>query len=315
MQILNLTQIESNLRIKHILNKFKNLPANHSLILHFNHNLKHYYDELATKKSSNFEWKDLSQGPTIWEAKITKKSKVLKELTLGEMVTKDIRIAEVFSNYNLDFRSGSTKTFTNACQEKGLDKQLIEQEITNLNYINTDSQLNFDNWELDYLADYIVNTHHSFIKNNINIIYDLCKKVSKVHGENHKELIETSTLFKTLVAETRPHMFKEETILFPYIKKLVNSNQNNEPFNKVGTIKNPLRRMMIEHISVETIMKKMRELNNSYTLPEDACSTYQLLFTKLIEFEQDLYQHVHLENNILFPKTILLEEKLLNRKN
>jgi len=315
MEILNLTQIESNLRIKYILNKFNELQENHSLILHFNHNLTHYYDDLATKKNTNFEWKNLSQGPTIWEAKLTKKSKVLKELTLGEMVTKDIRVTEIFAKYGLDFCCGSNETFTKACKDKQIDKTLIEREISKLNQKNKKNQLNFNNWELDYLADYIVNTHHIFIKNNINIIYDLCKKVAKVHGENHKELIETSALFKTLVAETRPHMFKEETILFPYIKKLVNSNQNNVPFNQEGTIKNPLRKLMVEHSSVGSITKKIRTLNHSYTLPEDACSTYQLLFTKLIEFEQDLHQHVYLENNILFPKTILLEEKLFNRKN
>ena len=145
------------------------------------------------------------------------------------------------------------------------------------------------------------------------IILEYTQKVAIVHGERHPEAIEIANNFIKVMEELGSHMKKEEHVLFPYIKKLVAAKKENTKMDPppFGTIQNPVRMMEMEHEAVGDVAEQINQLTNGYNPPADACTTFRLSFAKLKEFEDDLHQHIHLENNILFPRAIELEKELL----
>ena len=154
--------------------------------------------------------------------------------------------------------------------------------------------------------------HHKYVADNIPLLREFTAKVARVHGEAHPEVVEIARLFEAVAAELEQHMMKEENILFPYIKQLAQADSSRQitppPF---GTVGNPIRMMEMEHENAGNILKKIGELSGGFVPPPDACNTYRVSYLKLREFEADLHQHIHLENNILFPKAIELESRLL----
>jgi regulator of cell morphogenesis and NO signaling len=166
---------------------------------------------------------------------------------------------------------------------------------------------------LDFLIDHIVNIHHSYVAESLPIILEYSNKVATVHGHHYAEVIEINKLFTEAANELAEHMKKEELILFPFIKQLIKANREGTlaPQPPFGTVNNPINMMEAEHETVGDIFKKIAKLTKNYTPPEDACNTFRALYASLDEFEQDLHQHIHLENNILHPKGIVLENKLL----
>jgi regulator of cell morphogenesis and NO signaling len=171
----------------------------------------------------------------------------------------------------------------------------------------------FDSWSLDFLSDYIVNTHHKYVSKAIPQILPLAQKVAEVHGEKHPEVVVINELFNGLADELMSHMQKEEMILFPYIKKLVveeSAGKCDDPAC-FGSIGSPISVLEAEHENAGVILKELYRLSAGYQVPEDACNTFRVLFGKLKEFEDDLHRHIHLENNILFPKAIEMEQALL----
>jgi regulator of cell morphogenesis and NO signaling len=234
----------------------------------------------------------------------------LDEKTLAEIVTDNIRSAIVFEEYGLDFCCNGKRPLAEACQNKNVNVEDVLRSLSELDSKNNSEKINY--WELDFLIDYIINNHHQYVRKMIPIISMHADKVASVHGENHPETKQIADLFFAVREELESHMMKEERILFPYIKQLYYANKNNEqiappPF---GTIQNPIRMMEAEHQSAGDAMKSIRELSNNFSTPEDACNTFKALYSDLKEFEEDLHKHIHLENNILFPKSIKLEEEL-----
>lgn len=238
------------------------------------------------------------------------------ETTIGEIVAKDYRKADVFKKYGLDFCCGGKKELAKACEAKGIDLKEIEKELNAIDQWQGSPSQNFYNWNIDFLADYIVNTHHKYVLQSIPILVQYTQKVAKVHGDNHPEVIKIADHFMSIIDELNRHMMKEENVLFPYIKKLADAKSKNLRIDPAGfgEIKNPIHVMELEHEVVGNLMKEIKELSNNYTVPPDACTTYRISFTKLKEFEEDLHQHIHLENNILFPKAFELESELLAKK-
>jgi regulator of cell morphogenesis and NO signaling len=157
-----------------------------------------------------------------------------------------------------------------------------------------------------------VNTHHSYVKKNLPDIKAYADKVARVHGSRHEELLTLRQLVDGVYTELMNHMVKEEKVLFPYIKELVATKNNTQPLHAshFGTVQNPINMMEMEHEVVAKNLADIRELTNDYQLPEDACASYSLLYRMLDEFENDLHVHVHLENNILFPKALEIEKQL-----
>ncbi|MEO8770936.1 MAG: hemerythrin domain-containing protein, partial [Ferruginibacter sp.] len=188
----------------------------------------------------------------------------------------------------------------------------IEQELQQADKIPTSRPLPYNEWGLDFLADYIVNTHHRYIKTNLPDVRIYATKVMKVHGNNHPELLKIHELIEEVNAELTAHMVKEEKVLFPYIKALAIAKNNSSSVyeENFGTVQNPINMMEMEHELVGKNMEEIRTLSNNYLLPEDACASYSLLYRLLSEFEEDLHLHIHLENNILFPKALELEKQL-----
>jgi len=241
------------------------------------------------------------------------KNEVVADLanqTLAEIVTENIRSAIVFEEFGLDFCCKGKRLLSKACADKNVE---VEKVVNSLNELNTNNDsVNVNDWELDFLADYIINNHHQYVRRMIPVISLHADKVAAVHGQNHPEMIEISDLFLAVREELEGHMMKEERILFPYIKQLYNAKKNNEqiappPF---GTIQNPITLMEAEHESAGNAMYSIRGLSENFKAPADACNTFKALYSELKEFEEDLHKHIHLENNILFPKSIELETEM-----
>ncbi|PAU93274.1 iron-sulfur cluster repair di-iron protein [Aliifodinibius salipaludis] len=236
---------------------------------------------------------------------------ITKERTVGQIVKDDYRTAQIFQQHGLDFCCGGGRTIEEACAKKDVDLNKIVQA---LNQITTDGSKedNYDQWSLDFLVDYIVNNHHEFTRNKLPEIGKYAKKVAAVHGKRHEELNVIYYEFTMLHTEIFNHLDKEEHILFPYIKQLVEAEKEGVKPEKpeFGEAANPIAMMEDEHDEAGTSMAKIRRLSNDFTPPEDACTTYRLLYENLEGFEKDLHKHVHLENNILFPKALELEKRL-----
>lgn len=234
-----------------------------------------------------------------------------EEKTIGQFVKDDYRTAQVFQQHGLDFCCGGNRTIKEACKKKDLNPDEIFRDLEQIKTSGIKED-NYSQWSLDFLVDYIVNNHHKFTRNKLPEIGKYAKKVAKVHGERHEELNEIYYEFTMLHTEIFNHLDKEERILFPYIKELVEADKNDKKpkVPEFGEAANPIAMMEDEHDEAGDSMAKIRKLSNDFTPPPDACTTYRLLYQNLEGFEKDLHKHVHLENNILFPKALELEKRL-----
>ena len=226
---------------------------------------------------------------------------VSDNLTVGEIVTNDFRTSIVFKNAGIDFCCGGKQTIEEACREKGINQKSLEKELNELGQQNFPSH-NFKEWDPAFLSDYIVNTHHKFLRKHLPELLFYTGKIATVHGENHPELIEVAELFEEMNKELTQHLQNEEEVLFPAIKKTL----NNPSRESKKTIHSEIERMFGEHDFAGGAMDKINRLTKNYQIPEDACKTYEVTLKLLQQFEDDLHVHVHLENNILFPKALNL---------
>lgn len=307
---IDVTVLEPRMKHPTIFKKFDEITAGESFIISNDHDPKPLYYQLLGERGNIFSWEYIENGPDNWLVKIQKNNSTIED-SIGELVAKDLRKAEVFKKFNIDFCCGGKKTLSQVCNDKQINIKDVESELEKLDSTSESVSQNYNEWSLDFLVDFIINTHHKYVKNSLPILLEYTAKVAKVHGKEHLEVVAIYDLFKEASDELNLHMMKEETILFPYIKQLVNEKNSVNEGCSFGTVKNPIRMMEHEHDVVGNIFKTIRELSNDYTPPEDACTTYKLSYKKLEEFENDLHQHIHLENNILFPKSIKLESELL----
>jgi regulator of cell morphogenesis and NO signaling len=234
----------------------------------------------------------------------------LEQIRIGEYVAKDFRTAALFSKYGIDFCCNGNRSIEEACQKKAVTADVLLQEIETVLSSKSDSGIDYNAWPIDLLADYIEKTHHRYVSEKTPILLQFLDKLSRVHGAKHPELLLINELFKGCAGELAQHMKKEELILFPFIKKMVHATLSDELIElpHFETIQNPIAMMMHEHDAEGVRFRKIAELTNNYTPPADGCNTYKVTFAMLEEFEQDLHKHIHLENNILFPKAAKLEK-------
>ncbi|MCD6011019.1 MAG: iron-sulfur cluster repair di-iron protein [Flavipsychrobacter sp.] len=234
--------------------------------------------------------------------------------TVGQIVADNFRAAEVFKKYGIDFCCKGGKLFTDVCREKKLDAAQIEHELTEkFAYTIPRPEDSLQNMPLDELVEHIQTTHHRYVRESIPALLSFLNKINTVHGGRHPELQGILSEFSESADELMHHMVKEETILFPAIKKLAEAERNNQslpPFF-FGKLINPISTMEEEHATEGARFARIVELSNNFTPPEDGCTTYRVAFMKLDEFMNDLFTHIHLENNILFPKAFMLEDKLV----
>ena len=232
---------------------------------------------------------------------------------IGELVAKDYRTASVFKKYSIDFCCQGNRTIEEACEKKNIDTKKVLEDLVAMMEAKSESTTDYQSWPLDLLADYIEKKHHRYVQEKTLEIQPYLDKICKVHGERHPELLKIKEEFNASAGELAAHMKKEELILFPFIRKMTKAKLENAKVDAAhfGTVKNPIQMMMSEHTVEGNRFMKIEELTNNYTPPQDACNTYRVSFALLKEFEQDLHLHIHLENNILFPKAIEIEKELI----
>ena len=228
--------------------------------------------------------------------------KTYKQTKIGDIVTQDFRAAEVFKKAGIDFCCGGSQSLEAACRDKKLDVAEIESELEKLENSEPGSSHKFNEWKLDFLCDYIVNTHHQTVMKLLPELTFYTQKIAEVHGDNHHELPEIANLFAQVDTELRQHLCNEEEVLFPAIREVLKTNSAESK----ATIISEITRMTGEHEFAGGAMDKINELSHSYAVPDDGCNTYRVAYKLLEQFEDDLHIHVHLENNILYPKAMKL---------
>jgi len=227
--------------------------------------------------------------------------------TVGEFVAEDYRTAAVFEKHGVDFCCGGKVSLSQACRDKGIELDKILADIKAARETPLDENHHYSAWELSFLADYIINIHHSYLWKNLPQLVSYTAKVARVHGANHPEVIEIASIFERLATDMDSHLREEEEVLFPAVRNVEETQKTGTaPDAKdMETIRVSLEKLIREHNEAGEAIHAIRHLSNDYALPSDACNTYMVAYQKLGEFEEDLHKHVHLENNILFPKAAL----------
>ncbi|GIU81510.1 MAG: iron-sulfur cluster repair di-iron protein [Acidobacteria bacterium] len=236
--------------------------------------------------------------------------------TIREIALEYPQSVRVFERYKIDYCCGGRKFLEEVCQSLGLEAEKIWHEIQNEIAENSEQTEFPERKKASELVDYILEKHHVYTKDAIERLKPLMEKVCRRHGKAYPELLELQKAFLSLADELLVHMKKEEMVLFPYIKVLSAVVSTNFPISEphFGTVKNPVRMMMLEHDASGDILRQMRSITNDYSLPEGACPSFTALYYELEELEKDLHRHIHLENNVLFPQAVELEEKVLGER-
>lgn len=232
----------------------------------------------------------------------------MKNLSVGKIVADNFATAAVFSKYGIDFCCHGDVLLSQACLDAGVNSDEIEQALQR---IHLDHQHGFSSWPLDLLIDYVLKVHHRGIRRNGPEILVLMNKVLAAHSEAHPELLELHNLFVESLKDLESHLQKEENVLFPYLLELFAASEDGRTLEQMhcGTVKNPIRVMRMEHEGEGDRYHRISELTNGFCAPADGCGSYRLLMERLKIFVNDLYEHIHLENNIIFPQAVVLEEK------
>ncbi|MBF0544267.1 MAG: iron-sulfur cluster repair di-iron protein [Candidatus Riflebacteria bacterium] len=229
--------------------------------------------------------------------------------TIGEIVADDYRTARVFERHEIDFCCGGKVSLAETCKNKRIDFTVISDELEAVRIEALERAKNHASWELPFLADYIINIHHSYLKDNINQLSAYIRKIAAVHGELHPEVKEISKIFDKVEVDLMIHMQKgEEETLFPAIKRAAGTAKEGMTPNPKDReiIKNSVISLSLEHEDIGEAIHTIRRLSKDYAIPDNVCNTFVLTYQKLKEFEEDLHKHVHLENNILFLKATQL---------
>ncbi len=232
------------------------------------------------------------------------------QTTVREIVAEDFRTAAVFDKFGIDFCCGGNRPLGQVCQERGVAVADVAAALDAASATPPAPELpRFNTWDPPALVSYIVANHHMYVKTAIPPLLEHTKKIASVHGERHPELAEVAATFAAVADEMHSHMFKEERILFPFIVAMAEAVASGRPVPPApfGTVENPIRMMEHEHESAGGAMARIRTITGDYQPPADGCSTYRVTLEELKAFENDLHRHVHLENNILFPKALALE--------
>ncbi|MGQ1891786.1 iron-sulfur cluster repair di-iron protein [Thermophagus sp. OGC60D27] len=236
--------------------------------------------------------------------------KIDAKTIVGDIVKENYKVAPVLEKHKIDFCCGGNISLDEACSRASVDvgalipklEEVMQEEDFDARFIRS--------LELDQLADYIEKRHHAYVKEKIPFLKAKLEKLCSVHGEHHPELFKVEELFTESAQNLSMHLMKEELILFPQIRKLVKASKGESvDLSDLQGVESPIKVMLAEHDAEGDRFKTISELTNGYQTPDDGCNTYEVTMRTLQEFEEDLHRHIHLENNILFPEAIILEEK------
>ncbi len=227
--------------------------------------------------------------------------------TVAELVTERPVRAEVFEKHGIDYCCGGRKTLAEAVAAAGADPARVTEELAAVDASGGDADVpDWNAMGLAELSDHIVATHHAYLNEALPRIAGLIEKVAGAHGSKHPETIELHRMFPGFVEEMGRHLAKEEMVLFPMLREL--EAGGSVPMH-CGGVQNPIGAMLMEHDQAGDALRKMRELTGGYAVPGDACNTFRVMLHSLEELERDTHRHVHLENNILFPKAVAAQQR------
>lgn len=227
----------------------------------------------------------------------------LSQKPIGQIVADDFRTAQVFRSYGLDFCCGGKKSLEESCERKNIDFKQVLADLSNLKQGEIGGH-NFNEWSLDFLVDYIINNHHKYIRTKLPEVNFYAEKVARVHGSHHPELLDILRNVRELSEELLYHIDEEEKGIFEQIKDMVRNNNSENMRDAL------IAELEEQHEKAGALMEEIEQLSAGFTPPEDACASYRVLFQNLEAFQLDLHKHVHLENNILFPKALALHEQM-----
>lgn len=298
---LNVTQIEPKLKHPTIFKHFDELEPGEGFVIYNDHDPKPLYYQLLGERGDIFKWEYLEQGPEVYRVRISKRNVDAQGNVepAGTLSEREYRKAETFKSMGADFSCDTDK-------KAKTGKSILNDKNKALEGAVHD----YSKWQLDFLADYIVNIHHSYIRSQAAVLTGLAQKVAEHHGDNHTELPELAENVTRFMADMQNHMLKEERALFPKIRQLAVNKRNPGSVSVSNSLKNELEHIEQQHGSFDEDLQRFRTLTSNYTLPADACNSYTYLFEKMKEFENDLVRHVYIENTILFPKALEMEKEL-----
>lgn len=233
----------------------------------------------------------------------------LRTETVGAIVARDYRAAEVFERHDVDFCCGGDAMLEDACRAAGADPDRVIAELKELSAEPAPATELWETRQLDELTRHIVQTHHAYINAAIPVISGHLHTVARAHGTRHPEVIEAARWFDRLAEELVLHMRNEELVLFPHIEQMVDAHRSARPSScaVLGSLTSSVDSMRDEHDSAGEAIRLIRRLTNNFEPPHDACATYRAALSELAAFEADLHRHIHLENNILLPRAAELE--------
>lgn len=222
--------------------------------------------------------------------------------TVGELVAEDYRRAAAFTELGIDFCCGGKRTVAQACERAGVSPEVAERTLEELGPSSQDpTALDPRSWDLGDLARHIEKVHHAYVRRTLPVLGQWTEKIARVHGRAHPELLEVRAAVAELAGEMDRHMHEEESELFPYVADLGSSDSGPSVPNAF------VEALEDDHERAGALTRRIRKLTNGYEPPADACATYSATFALLRDFESDLHRHVHLENNVLFPRALALQ--------
>jgi regulator of cell morphogenesis and NO signaling len=225
---------------------------------------------------------------------------------IGDIVLEVPATMRIFDALNIDYCCGGQRTLAAACAHAGKELQEVQDRLAALQAVApapSDPKV-WQSASLTHLMDHIEATHHAFTRSELARVAPLMEKVLQVHGDRHPELARIAQCFEAMDSDLRPHLEKEEQILFPYVRDLETGKPAACCF---GTVQNPIRAMQDEHEQVGEILRELRTLTHDYTAPADGCASFRSLYLGLQNLEEDLHRHIYLESHLLFPRAIHLE--------
>ena len=286
IQTLDVTQLEPRMKHPTVFKYFDALAAGEAFVIENDHDPKPLYYELLAERGNIFTWEYLEQGPEWFKVKIAKNP---DENTpqKGSIPEKDVKKAALLKEKGVTF----------GCSDSGP---------------KFPDNKDYDEWELGMLADYIVATHHQYIKDNAESLNGLAIKVAEHHGENNPELHRVATSTHHFLQDLLNHITNEEEVLFPVIRQLLSKKDNpSEVLSyEAGTLDHPIRILLKEHEIAGEDLNFLRRITNNFAPPKNACNSFTYLYEKLKEFESDLYIHLRIENDYLFPRALKLDKEI-----
>ncbi len=231
--------------------------------------------------------------------------------TVADLVIENSNTAPVFKKHGINFCCGGALKVKRAAEEAKTAYDKLEEDLLSVEN-NCSAKTGYNHWDLDRLTHHITEVHHAYIRKNVPLLTKESARVVRKYGNDHPELIQIQRLFAELAIELSRHTRKEELVVFPFIRDLVQAEKKERrlAIPEFGSLANPVRMMEEDHREVGSTFRRIAVLSKAYTPPADACNTFRAYYAKLDEFEQDLNQHMHLENNILFPRALALEKTL-----